>query len=124
MEPCWLPPQLDRNHDGERRMTRALPGIALAIGFVLATGAQAGTRTYALPDETTGLAAGPNLETAQGNCAACHSSDYISTQPRGLADPQAFWTAEVTKMKHAYGAPVEDADMAKIVDYLVHAYGK
>jgi len=44
------------------------------------------------------------------------SSDYISTQPRGLVDPRAFWTAEVTKMQHAYGAPVEDADVAKIVE--------
>ncbi len=122
MEPRWIPPQPDRNHDGERSMTRTLTGTLLALVF--ATGAQGATRTYTLPDETAELASGPNLETVQGNCAACHSSDYISTQPRGLADPRAFWAAEVTKMKHAYGAPVEDADMAKIVEYLVQIYGK
>lgn len=113
-------------------MTHARTGIALvlalvlalAYGFVLATGAQAATRTYTLPDETAELATGPHLETVQGNCGACHSSDYISTQPRGLADPRAFWTGEVTKMQHAYGAPVEGADIAKIVEYLVQTYGK
>lgn len=97
--------------------------IAL-LGVLLAPGAQAAPRSYALPEETATLAPGPNLETVQGNCGACHSSEYISTQPRSFANPRAFWTAEVTKMQHAYGAPVDDADVAKIVDYLVATYGK
>ena len=97
---------------------------AALLGVTIATGAQAAPRSYALPEETAELAPGPNLETAQSNCGACHSSDYISTQPRDLRDPRAFWTAEVTKMQHAYGAPVEDADVAKIVEYLVATYGK
>ena len=100
------------------RLTAAL------LGVMLATGAHAAPRSYTLPEETAELAPGPNLETVQGNCGSCHSSEYISTQPRTFTNPRAFWTAEVTKMQHAYGAPVEDADMAKIVDYLVATYGK
>ena len=99
-------------------------GIALALGFFLTTGAQAATRSYQLRDETVEFATGPNMETVHGNCGACHSSDYMSTQPTGLIDPRAFWKAEVVKMQHAYGAPVEDADVTKIVDYLVQVYGR
>lgn len=103
-------------------MTLRLTAALLSV--LLAAGAQAAPRPYALPDETAELAPGPNLETVQGNCGACHSSEYISTQPRTFTNPRAFWTAEVTKMQHAYGAPVADADVPAIVDYLVATYGK
>lgn len=33
-----------------------------------------------------------------------------------------FWQAEVTKMIKLYGAPIEDADVGKIVDYLAATY--
>ena len=79
--------------------------------------------TYELPDETAAFKPGPNLETVQGNCGACHSADYIATQPQGPAFKKAFWEAEVTKMIKAYGAPVSDADAAVIVDYLKKNYG-
>ncbi len=78
-------------------MTRILTGTVLALSFAFATGAQGATRTYTLPDETAELASGPNLETVQGNCAACHSSDYISTQPRGLADHGRFGRRRVRR---------------------------
>lgn len=92
---------------------------ALSIGS-----AAAATRAYVLPDETATLAPGPNMDVAQGNCGACHSADYIATQPRGLPNPKAFWTAEVVKMQKVYGAPIQDADVPQIVEYLVGAYGR
>jgi hypothetical protein len=78
--------------------------------------------SYALPEETAALKPGPNLEVAQNNCTACHSADYINTQPRGAKDRKGFWQAEVTKMIKVYGAPIEDADAARIVDYLATTY--
>ena len=36
-------------------------------------------------------------------CGACHSADYVTTQPRLLPNERAFWQGEVTKMKAAYG---------------------
>ena len=98
---------------------RALLAVLL-LGVGPAIGAPV---TYALPEETAALKEGPGMENAAA-CGACHSTDYISTQPRGLGNPRAFWQAEVVKMKAAYGAPIEDADVGKIVDYLVAAYGK
>ena len=78
--------------------------------------------TYELPDETAAFKPGPNLETVQGNCGACHSADYILTQPQGPAFKKAFWEAEVTKMIKVYGAPIDEADVPKIVDYLTQTY--
>ena len=78
--------------------------------------------SYTLPDETAAFKPGPNLEVVQNNCTACHSADYISTQPRGPKFQKDFWQAEVTKMIKVYGAPIDDADVGKIVDYLAATY--
>lgn len=96
----------------------------LAAALLWTAAAQAAPRNYELPDETATLAPGPNEDLAAQNCSSCHSAEYISTQPRHLPNPAAFWQAEVTKMKAAYGAPLEAADMAKIVEYLVQTYGQ
>jgi cytochrome c553 len=96
----------------------------LATLLLLASPAAAAPHVYELPPDNAALADGSNAEVARNNCSACHSADYISTQPRGLPDPRAFWQAEVTKMRTAYGAPLADADVPKIVDYLVATYGK
>ena len=101
------------------RMLAFLAATALAAGV-----AAASPVSYELPPETAALAPGPNLSVAQGNCLGCHSADYITTQPRALPNPKAFWTAEVTKMQKAYGAPIASSDAPMIVDYLVSAYGK
>lgn len=100
---------------------------ALALTLLLALPAGTGLGTpvaYQLPPETATLAPGPDHDLAQGVCTACHSADYITTQPRPLADPHAFWTAEVAKMRGPYGAPIDDADAKKIVEYLATTYGK
>ena len=78
--------------------------------------------TYALPEDKSAFKPGPNLEVVQGNCGSCHSSDYILTQPQGPTFKKAFWEAEVTKMIKVYGAPIDDADVGKIVDYLTANY--
>jgi hypothetical protein len=78
--------------------------------------------SYALPAETAAFKPAPNLDVVQNNCSACHSADYINTQPRGARDKRGFWQAEVTKMIKVYGAPIEDADVGKIVDYLATTY--
>ena len=69
-----------------------------------------------LPDDTSDLPPGPNVETVTANCTGCHAPAMILTQPRLT---RAVWEGEVTKMQHVYKAPVADADMPKIVDYLV-----
>ena len=65
---------------------------------------------------------GDDLETVQGNCGACHSADYVQTQPQGPAFKKVFWEAEVTKMIKVYGAPIDEKDVPKIVEYLTATY--
>ena len=47
---------------------------------------------------------------------------YIKTQPQGPKFKKDFWQAEVTKMIKVYGAPIDDADVSKIVEYLSQTY--
>ena len=98
-----------------------LPALA-AIAALGAGAATAAPLNYAVPEETAAFKPGPNLDVVQNNCTACHSADYISTQPRGEKFKRDFWQAEVTKMIKVYGAPVDEADVGKIVDYLAATY--
>ena len=107
-------------------MTRAfflaLLSALAAVAALNLGAANAAPISYTLPDETAVFKPGPNLEVVQNNCTACHSADYINTQPRGEKFKKDFWQAEVTKMIKVYGAPIDDADVGKIVDYLAATY--
>jgi mono/diheme cytochrome c family protein len=61
------------------------------------------------------------LDKVEGNCAACHSLDYI--QMNSPFPSAALWDAEITKMIKAFGAPIDDADAKAIGDYLKKNYG-
>ena len=101
------------------RKTFLLALASLSLAGVVA--ARAAPVEYKLPEETATLKPGPNLDVAQNNCTACHSHDYIKTQPI-MKSKKDFWQAEVTKMIKVYGAPIDDTDVPKIVEYLSTAY--
>ncbi len=63
----------------------------------------------------------PGLDKVEGNCAACHSLDYIQMNSPFMN--AATWDAEVTKMIKAFGAPISDADAEAIKAYLKANYG-
>jgi len=97
--------------------------VVLALGLGMMPAALiAAPVPYDPPEETAALRKAPGLETAEANCGACHSADYINTQPRGQAFGKAFWQAEVTKMINVYKAPIAEPDAKAIVDYLTAAY--
>lgn len=100
-------------------MLTAVAGLTAGLGLVAA-----GARpvSYTLPEESAAFKPGPNVDVVKNNCTACHSSDYVQTQPRGPKFAKDFWQAEVTKMIKVYGAPIADADVGKIVDYLAANY--
>ena len=97
----------------------ALAGFTLSV---LAAAAGAAPIAYTLPEETAAFKDGPNIDVVRNNCTGCHSADFINTQPQGPRYKRDFWQAEVTKMIKVYGAPIEDADVGKIVDYLAATY--
>ena len=63
----------------------------------------------------------PETATLIANCSGCHSLDYIQMNSRFVK--RAGWEAEVKKMVSVMGAPVSEADAAKLVDYLTREYG-
>ncbi|WP_372785267.1 cytochrome c [Phenylobacterium sp.] len=75
---------------------------------------------YNPPPESSRFIAAPGVEAAQKHCLACHSADYVSTQPPHM--PAAFWQNEVAKMRNAYGAHLSDDDAKAVTDYLVTTY--
>ena len=103
------------------------PGVAnllalAAIALLDPAPLSASPINYELPAETAAFKPGPNLDVVVNNCTACHSADYIATQPRGPKFKQEFWRAEVGKMIKVYGAPIAEADVPKIVEYLATTY--
>ena len=64
---------------------------------------------------------GTTADVINNNCLACHSADMVLNQP---ALPKATWDAEVHKMIKTYKAPIAEADVASIVDYLVKNKGQ
>jgi mono/diheme cytochrome c family protein len=100
---------------------RYAPLLALA-GCLLLASAHAAPVSYTLPEETADYKPGPNRDVVKANCSACHSADYVQIQPRGEKFKKDFWQVEVTKMIKVYGAPIDDADVPKIVEYLTATY--
>lgn len=95
-------------------------GLIAALWILLASVAATATLTISLPEPVITLKPGAGAQLAIDNCQACHSLDYITTQPPDR--DRAFWDASVRKMIDTYGAPISDADAKAIADYLAEAY--
>jgi mono/diheme cytochrome c family protein len=78
--------------------------------------------TIAIADEKpVQLKRAEGLDKVEGNCASCHSLDYVlMNSPFPNA---AVWEATVTKMIKAFGAPIDEADAKVITAYLKKNYG-
>ena len=89
-----------------------IPGVALA-----------GTKSIDLPADSAQLkpSALPGFAKAQASCVVCHSAEYMLYQP--ATAPRPYWEAMVKRMKDVFKAPIADADMPAIVDYLAKTYG-
>ena len=94
--------------------------LAAALSLAAAVAVAAG---ITLPPDSSKLRPStlPGYALAQQKCGICHSADYVSHQPPGL--DQAHWTAEMGKMQHSYGAPLDRDEIALIGAYLAVAYG-
>jgi len=89
--------------------------IVLAAAAVLLAGS-----AFA-DDQVIKLKPGPGVDKVESNCQACHTLAYIPMN--SVYMNAAGWSAEVTKMIKAYGAPVDDADAKAIAEYLAKNYG-
>jgi hypothetical protein len=76
--------------------------------------------TVDLPSGDGMFPGGASADAINNNCLACHSTEMVLNQP---ALPKATWEAEVRKMIAVYRAPIDEADVPAIVDYLASTKG-
>jgi mono/diheme cytochrome c family protein len=73
-----------------------------------------------LAQEAVTLKPGPGQDVVTTSCSVCHTLNYIRMNSVFLT-PDA-WKAEVTKMREALGAPIDDDTANTIVKYLSANY--
>ena len=104
----------------DKKILIASAAIALAsvAGF-----AAAAPHTIMLPPDGAQLRPSslPGYAKAQANCVACHSAEYFLYQPPNAG--RVYWEAMTKRMKAVFKAPVDEADIPVIVDYLAATYG-
>jgi len=98
-------------------LTAASAAVALGVA------GQALSKSIQLPPDGMQLKASslPGYAKAQAHCVACHSAEYMAYQPPTA--PRPYWEAMVKRMKMVFKAPLDDADIPVIVDYLAKTYG-
>lgn len=94
------------------------PMIIIALGLIFLALSAIIARADEQPVE---LKDAPGIAEIGANCQGCHSLDYVRMNAPFIA-PET-WKAEITKMRIAYGAQIDDADTAKIIAYLTTNYG-
>jgi cytochrome c5 len=71
-------------------------------------------------EESIQLEQGEGRDLTTARCSVCHSLDYIPMVAPAMN--RAAWEKSVHKMIDAFGAPIEKADVDRIVDYLAGQY--
>jgi mono/diheme cytochrome c family protein len=71
-----------------------------------------------LPRYQANLPPGPGREAFAVNCLSCHSTRYITMQPKMTA---VKWEESVRKMMKTYAAPIAEDQVQPIVQYLMAA---
>jgi mono/diheme cytochrome c family protein len=103
-------------------MRAVIAAVVMGLAALPAVMTTARPVTYTLPADTVpALLAQPDTEIVVSNCSACHSLDYIATQPRRKG-PQ-FWRDAVTKMINVYKAPIDPADADAVAAALTRKFG-
>jgi hypothetical protein len=108
------------------KMRRQFIAIACLAASLLAATPALAQQPLTIKSTTVDLPSGDSMfpgakaDAINNNCLACHSADMVLNQP---AQPKAVWEAEVHKMISVYKAPVDDADVPAIVEYLASTKG-
>ncbi len=105
-------------------ISRGMLGMSVRLLPILLLAAVPALLLAAVParaEDAVELAAGPGKDVVETSCNACHSLDYIRMNSPFLT-PDG-WKAEVTKMRTAFSAPIDDAQADAILKYLAATYG-
>jgi hypothetical protein len=74
-----------------------------------------------LPVSDVPFPPGVGSDIATGQCLICHSAAMVLTQPPLKKDE---WRAEIMKMRSSYGAPIPDAQVDGLLEYLSNINGR
>ena len=94
--------------------------LLYSVAF-LALGALGLARVAHTDEATLKLKDAPDAALVVSKCSICHSVDYIQMNAPFMK--RVGWEAEVGKMVKVMGAPLDEADVARVVDYLTQQYG-
>ena len=96
-------------------------GAQSFVTFVAVVLAAAMTPIAHADESAAQLKDAPDASMVVSKCSICHSVEYIQMNAPFMK--RAGWEAEVRKMVKVMGAPVDDNDFARVVDYLTQQYG-
>lgn len=98
------------------RALAILPALLLVAGCDRAPEVTFADTAITLPADPTQLPDLPGRDAVIANCTACHSPSTMMQQPQV---DRAKWESLVGKMMKTYKAPVDEAAIPAIVDYLL-----
>lgn len=96
----------------------ALATLAFLAGCDRAPEVTFADASITLPTDPAQLPDLPGRDAVIANCTACHSPSTMLQQP---AIPRAKWESIIGKMSEVYKAPIDQAAVPQIVDYLMAA---
>ena len=94
------------------------PATIIAMGLCFLAGLAITARA---DEQPIVMKEAPGLAALEANCQGCHSLDYVRMNAPFITPDT--WKAEITKMRTAYGAPIDDEDTSKVLAYLIANYG-
>jgi cytochrome c5 len=97
------------------------PGVKILASTAVAVLVAVSAKAAAADESRIHLKEGPDVANVRAACSVCHSLDYIEMNSQFLKRTE--WEAEVRKMIKVMGAPIPEADVPRIVDYLTRNYG-
>ena len=83
--------------------------LSLSAGLALAAG-----------EESIQLQDAPGRDLVLARCSVCHSVDYVQMNAPVL--DRAGWQKSVRKMIDQFGAPIDEDDANRIIEYLATHY--
>ena len=103
-------------------LNKSLPAAASFAGLMLCAMPLAAAKTITLPPDGIAWRESflPGYQKVQQQCMTCHSAHYAEYQP--TTTTRGYWEAQVKRMKTVFNAPIPDADIPLITDYLTNTY--
>lgn len=105
-----------------KKLSSVVTAMSALSALLMGIAAPVPAKDITLPPETIAWreSALPGYQKVLQQCMTCHSAHYAEYQPTSTT--RGYWEAQVKRMKNVFNAPLADADIPLITDYLVSTY--